>query len=636
MANPAGFTQELEDNFFWRKGGHLMIRRITIVSVAALACLALGTQVMAASATDIATCKAKGIQKNVNKAINGFYKNIIKCEQSVAKGKLPGSTDCLGDAIKEKDGTVTTTYNGKVFKEVDKLLKKITKACSGADKTANTADDVGLDDLEGDLTNGLQVRPWGAALGLTERATVKYEQKTKGGVIVGPYLAQMQNTMTEDCMTLEEPSVWAALPRIVRLADTFLCLAQSEAIAQVLKEDWFSASAKGNGRISVASFDFVAPPGEWDAGADLTPAPSGDGVNDALNIPISSGCPLPGIGACAADPNITCNIAPGSGADPFSGDCPPSGGACGPPGDTCCVEALTGPDGITVADIPTSPTRVQDGKLLVEVGDFDEDGLNDAELKCYVQLSDPNVTTDPSGTCSGGPSNGSACANAGDCDTQSPSRYSCQNGDEYHCQVNGYVGSNADNVPPCASPCLAALIGGPPKAGCGVGGGALCVVATCLGGDRDGQLCDITGVTGCPSGFCNGVGGPLALTGDETGFFAPAFGGEAYLTCPFEFVLSQTVEMANGAGWSVSEITDEPISACLPANTSVFATGGYIHEPGPTTDTALLGIHTSGATASGDKKACPGISFPLPGGNTGLPTSVGVGQIIGVTGVSTH
>ena len=77
--------------------------------------------------------------------------------------------------------------------------------------------------------------------------------------------------------------------------------------------------------------NLITPPVTLDAGSDKLPAPTGDGFNDTVSVPADSSCPLPGIGACAADPNITCGISPGMVADPSSGECPLSGGACGGP-----------------------------------------------------------------------------------------------------------------------------------------------------------------------------------------------------------------------------------------------------------------------------------------------------------------
>ena len=87
------------------------------------------------------------------------------------------------------------------------------------------------------------------------------------------------------------------------------------------------------------SGDFVSPPITLEAGRDTMP-PAG---NDAIDIPGSTGCPLPGIGECANDPNLVCTLAPGSGSDAASTRCSPA----------ACNETLTGPDGITAADVPS-------------------------------------------------------------------------------------------------------------------------------------------------------------------------------------------------------------------------------------------------------------------------------------------
>ena len=213
--------------------------------------------------------------------------------------------------------------------------------------------------------------------------------------------------------------------------------------------------------------------------------------------------------------------------------------------------------------------------------------------------------------------------------------YFCTSGDEYNCTIDGIVGSNPDNLPACAAPCLAVLA---PPAGCGSPQGGLCAIGTCAGGSiRDGQPCDITGQTTCPGGFCDGVSSPLALTGDETGFFAPQFSGDAYLTCPIAFELGYPIELKKGKGKVKVDLAQSPLNVCIPAGNSTQLVGAAIHAPsgdptGNTSNLARIGFYTGSSTTSANTIPCPGVTLPLPGSATGLPTLTGVGPIIGTTG----
>jgi hypothetical protein len=384
--------------------------------------------------------------------------------------------------------------------------------------------------------------------------------------------------------------------------------------------------------------NIVPPPRILDGGKDQAPPGAPDGVNDAIAVPFGNACTNPGIGACAADPNVTCSLAPGSGSDPASGACPPFVGCSGCP---LCVEGLTGPDGITPADVPTnhlggngSKTQVQ----IIKAGNAAA-GLKSkvkCQLKDVLDGSNAKVTTVKTGTCAGGPQDGVACTKNSDCADGSNKNYNCISGDEFNCQLDGLAESNSNNSPACGAPCLAALVGGPAGAGCGTGGGSLCVVGTCAGGSvRDGQACDITGVTDCPGGFCDGVGSPFVLNGDETGFFAPAFGGMAYLLCPFNFMLGFPVDVKNGGGQNQADLALDPISVCIPDGNSIEFKGFFVHDNNSdASDQALLGFHTTNTTPVHLKNPCPDASLPLPGANTGLPTNTGTAGVIGVIGVA--
>jgi hypothetical protein len=304
---------------------------------------------------------------------------------------------------------------------------------------------------------------------------------------------------------------------------------------------------------------------------------------------------------------------------------------------------LTGPDGITAGDVPANHLGSNKSKVQVQVikAGNAATGLK-AKVKCQLKdvLNGTNakVTTVAAGTCAGGPNDGLACSKVTDCQNAATKskNYACVSGDELNCQLDGLAESNTDNSPACGGPCLAALFGGPPGAGCGTGGGTLCVVGTCAGGSvRDGQCCDITGVTDCPGGFCDGVGSPFVTTGDETGFFAPAFGGMAYLLCPFNFMLGFPVDVKNGSGQSQVDLALDPISVCVPDGDSIEFKGLFVHDNNSDpSDQALLGFHTTNTTPVHLKNPCPDCSLPLPGANTGLPTITGTAGVIGVIGVA--
>ena len=312
--------------------------------------------------------------------------------------------------------------------------------------------------------------------------------------------------------------------------------------------------------------NFVAPPTTLDAGSNLAPvdpntALVADDINDAPAVPGATGCPLPGVGACAADPNITCSLAPGSAANPFDTTCPHSGGACGfrrlsPRSRQCCVEALTGPDGVTSADEAGPSLHLANGKSKFKI---QVKGSKNAanELKVQVQClakdvydgddtdknnrvsTDQNIDNngDPIGTCQGGPNDGATCKKNHDCkDSANPKAiYFCTDGDEYNCTIDGLLESNSDDCPACG--------GGPAKlSGCWLArpplrhspGHRACAVAACDGGPRDGQPCDILGTLSCPGGaacLADGIN-TVTLTGDEAGFAAPLLPSRRSATKP--------------------------------------------------------------------------------------------------------
>jgi hypothetical protein len=123
------------------------------------------------------------------------------------------------------------------------------------------------------------------------------------------------------------------------------------------------------------------------------------------------------------------------------------------------------------------------------------------------------------------------------------------------------------------------------------------------------------------------------LTGDEVGLYVPALGATSYTLCPFQFRTDLPMDLYQGAGVVIYELTGEPSSMCVPAGTAAQQLGCYIHEPGSTTDT-LLGFYTPSpaATASSYKIPCPNISFPVTASYTALPAKSAVGPIIGASG----
>ena len=365
---------------------------------------------------------------------------------------------------------------------------------------------------------------------------------------------------------------------------------------------------------SAFSARFVRPPTAIDAGADRLPPA---GVNDSINIPSSSACPRPGAGACAADPNTTCSLAPGSAADPFSSECGLSGGTCGGPAatETCCVETLTGPDGITAADAPSTGLfnrRSLKSDVQVTIEGYP---TTRAKIRCRARnvrdSLDVRVSTTRAGTCHGGANNGVSCTSNRRCGAG----YFCEGGDEYNCEVDFLMGSNKDDSPPCGLPCLMALVSGPPGVGCATVAGGLCSVGTCSGGSvRDGQACDILGSLSCPGGFCDGLGSQVLLSGDEAGLAAPALGGMVYALCPFEFQLGLPLDLSRGSGFAKTDIAADPLHTCLPAVESMQVTGAYLHEP-PAIRDSLIEFHTgAGGSGSGHgKQPCPDVALPMLG-----------------------
>lgn len=610
--------------------------RITVGALAVLAGVALSTRAYAGPSPAAITSCQQTIQKVVPKTVSSSVKVIGGCLKGISKGKIPPTTNCNTEFLAEvgNPGIPTAAYGGKAGKLGTNFINKLTKKCDGDDKTPNTADDVTQNDL-----------PPIASL---HRGYAGWELDHEDVVMRTGNFTFFESLVEEDCLNLSfinNPLIWDAQGGLFRLLSLLECMTFDEAKAQAEEIDYIS---QPDNTLSVAKLRLVKPNITYDAGADLQ-APVG--INDSINIPSATGCQKPGIGACAANPTITCSLTPGSGLDPACAPGPTcsaaGGGGCpafpGCGGCPLCVEALTGPDGVTGADVPQGSMGF--GKAIVKVVDDPTLGTpyaDSAEIKCWAEQVLDNtltpVSTTLTGNCSGGPNNTLACNSFGDCANninEVPSHYACLSGDEYHCQVDLLAGSNPDNSPACAGPCLAALAPGAPLNACGVGGGALCVIGTCAGGARNGQECDITGVTTCPGGACT-AGAPVVLTGDEVGFFAPAFGGMAYLLCPVKARIDLPMEIHLGAGLAVEDVVKDPLSLCLPTGkTNVQVEGAYIHEKGAST-TSLIQFYTNGGVGGGgsaDKIPCANVALPLPASNTGLPTSSGIGPIIGVTGV---
>ena len=398
--------------------------------------------------------------------------------------------------------------------------------------------------------------------------------------------------------------------------------------------------------------NIVSPPMTLDGGADRLPYPSGDGINDSVGTPSSSSCPFPGIGFCAADPTIVCSMLPHAGIDLSSYECPLSSGFCsGPPAtETCCIESEIGPDGITSGDNAGS-IALGSGKSTLKIHvahALDASHKLIATVQCQlknVENSGSPVSTDgnagDTGTCQSGPCDGCPCTINSDCKDRADPKavYFCTTGDEYNCTIHGIAASNADDDPPCGGPCLAVLAA---PSGCGTAQGGVCAIGTCAGGSiRDGQPCDVNGQTTCPGGFCDGVSSHLALTGDETGFFAPTLLGELYFACPVAFEIGYPIELNSGHGQVKVDLAQSPMRACIPAGNSTRFVGAEIHAPTGdpihnSSNSARFGFYKGASATSANGSPCPAASLSLPESFTGQPTFIGIGPIIGVAGALTQ
>lgn len=641
--------------------------QLKFVPVALLAAVAFAPAAQAATAAAIAACN-KTLRKEVAQMVRKGADLVAKCQNSIDKGKLAPGTNCNADFLAEMDGvTSSTAFGGKAGKLKNTFQKKLVKSCAGEDGTVGTADDVSFS-TEVLLAPNLRKGSLGWALDRNENVVVA----PNADALPDPTANAFENDLEDDCIVLEDHAAWLAKSDLQRGIEMVTCMAISEAKAVTVKAGLAFATDRS---VSKTKMSFTKPNVTYDSGVDQSPV---DGVPDSATMPSSAACPLPGIGACAGAPTTNCTLAPGSGINLFCVDdvntvcaapgvpypcctgpgtascgcnvagaadtCPPAA-LCG--GAPCCAEALNGPDGITAGEAPAGSMGY--GKLFVSLQDDAATAgkIDSAVVKCWAEdvkdsLSMP-VTTVTAGTCDCGtpPQPGcvvGACTTSADCDSvNTPSQYACLSGDEYHCQLDGLTSSNRDGAPACTAgvpgSCLLTLVPGPPGSGCGIPGGGLCAVGTCVGGARAGHSCDILGITGCPGGGTCTAGAPGVLSGDEVGFYAPSFGGMAYLNCPAQFRLDFPMEITAGAGLAAQDLAASPLSLCLPTGTSIQVQGAYIHEPGSGA-TGLLQFYTGGVglTESHDKIPCPDTAQALPASSTGLPTSTGVGPIIGATG----
>ena len=557
-----------------------------------------------------------GIRSAFPTFIAAADKVIGDCVTKVARQAL--SADCGADALLEFDSTTATAgHGGKLRREADRFRAALLGACAGADGVPYTADDVTAEDLDPGDHSGFRLLPWGAALaGRTEavRLTQLRDQPA--------FTSDMQDIIEEECITKEPVDAWMAKPPLQRLLDTYQCLGINESLRKARAGGSIVAPT-----VQMMKFDITKPPVVYDGGADLVPVSGPDGVNDSINFPATSGCPLPGVGVCAGNTDVVCSLRPHSGKEAKNADC----GAAGP-----CVERLIGPDGVTSADRPHG--RLADGRFIYKLVQDATRREIEIEFMCLVQgvtdASGTLVTTSFSGTCVGGPHADEPCKSAVDCDAQSPPRFFCLDGDEYFCHMKEVIGSNRDNNPPCGGPCLVAQRFGPPGVGCGKGGDGYCAIGVCAGGKRAGQACDGDGNLKCPGGECRGPGDELTLTGDEAGFYIPNSAGMGYALCPFQMRHDLPLDLLAGNGWARAKLTDAPLYSCRPPGTAAQFEPGYVHEPGANgrNSIQLIGMYAGSPDGKFGTLPCPSIGIPLPETLTGLPTRTGVGPIIGVTG----
>jgi hypothetical protein len=578
-----------------------------------LVCLEIVAAAMATADEDsIRACREKGIGRAVPTLVSALREATNRC----ARGTDPDT--CIDDVLTElRGGKASPRFEGRVSRALGEFVATLTEACVGADGRPFTADDVTLEALDPGPGSGFRLRPWGGQLASRVQPSLR--------LAVGPSpaaSAAMQAIVEEECVTEDPPHLWAKRPPLERLIQTFQCLGIREGLRFGVAHAGLAPSTR-----RVVKLEITTPPIDYDGGVDRLPLAAPDGVNESIAIPQTSGCPFPVVGTCARKPSRTCSLAPGSGADATNADC----GADGP-----CLEAFTGPDGVTPADRPGG--RLDGGRFIHEHSPATSTTSAEIRFTCIVDgvrdASGRLVTTQPSGTCVGGPNNGAPCENAAECDARAPPRYSCLSGDEYFCEVAEIVRSNPDNDPPCARPCLVAEIFGAERAGCGEGGIGHCVLASCVGGARDGQPCGVSGTLSCPGGRCAGLGEELRLTGDEAGFHLPRFAGMGYVLCPFGLRHDAAIELVDGAGWVTQIVTDAPLHACRPTGVHAEVRRAYVHQPVEMdrNDLQLVTFYPVSAGEGNDRPHCPTASIAFPGSLTGLPVRVGAGPIIGASG----
>jgi hypothetical protein len=262
----------------------------------------------------------------------------------------------------------------------------------------------------------------------------------------------------------------------------------------------------------------------------------------------------------------------------------------------------------------------------------------------------------PTFTCQAGPDKGHACASNyacpcsknADCGKDSDKfPGTCLDGNEYVLEVDGIIGSNADDSPSCSGQ------------DCRVGSGGACVNKVCVGGPNAGGACDpkaldhgfsscnIPGAP-CLAGRCsNGQsicqhdsecqGGTcslpnVTLTGDEVGFnFGPV---KAYLLCPVSFRLDFPGEAKGGKMSIKSDVSKTSLGVVDPSGVNSHVSKCALHEPG-TNDITELGLFTGTVAelVQGNvEPPCPGLLLPLGGQTLGQAINSGHGPIVGISG----
>ena len=562
-----------------------MAARHSWSSLVALFATALIAVPLAVSAPvdPIERCREEGLNQQVAAFEAGIERLAYRC--AAKKPSRIAAAACIGQLRAElMNGIASERYRGKARRVLARFRDAFAHACAGADATPFTADDVTSESLDPGSSGGFRFHSWGADLLRRTRPALLTQLPHHPS-----FIGQLERIDANECFTREPVDVWLHKPGLERLQDTYQCLAVEEALA----------SARAGLRVRSGqriAFELVTPPITIDGGADRLPLGAPDGVNDTATTPWASGCPLPGVGRCAGDPRVNCVLQPGRGVDSQSADCP---------GASACVELATGPDGVTPADKPR--TKIGEGRFFYRVEDLDPTHPgSEIEVACLIDGvrdgSGALVTTPPGG-------------------------------EKYICQVGERIGSNRDGVPACGGPCLVARLQGDGAAGCGTGGEATCIIASCVGGARAGQACGLG--LGCLGGSCDGLGTPVVLTGDEAGFAMPRLGGEAYVLCPYEARLDLPVDVVAGAGWVVQDITAAPLFACRPAAVSVEVIAAHVHEPDAVggDDALVLGLYAGTLRLQAGVTPCPTVSIPLPDAETGLGMRAGAGAIVAVGGI---